>query len=103
MRRDKMIIYETKIEPKEIKKFINKKCDLCKSITTDIWKWHGWPKEGYGSAQTELTMEWGSFDPDGGGCGKRIEIDICPKCFKEKLVPWLEEQGCEIREEKWER
>jgi hypothetical protein len=28
-----------------------------------------------------------------GGCSEEIEIDICPECFKEKLIPWVESFG----------
>lgn len=29
---------------------------------------------------------------------KKIIIDMCPNCFKEKLIPWLEDQGAKIEE-----
>lgn len=30
---------------------------------------------------------------------KRTYVDLCIKCFKEKLVPWLKENGAAIQEE----
>ena len=37
-----------------------------------------------------------------GGSGKKIEIDMCPKCFDEKLLPWLKSQGVKVVEVEWE-
>lgn len=33
--------------------------------------------------------------------GKTLTVDMCPKCFREKLIPWFESQGTKAREEKW--
>lgn len=37
-----------------------------------------------------------------GGSGTITEVDICPDCFQNKLVPWLELQGATIKEKDWE-
>jgi len=37
-----------------------------------------------------------------GGSGTEVEVDICPKCFKEKLLPWLESQGVKVERKDWE-
>lgn len=29
----------------------------------------------------------------GSGDGSEIGVDLCPQCFREKLLPWLREQG----------
>lgn len=31
-----------------------------------------------------------------GGSGTEVDIDVCPECFKTKLIPWLESQGVVI-------
>lgn len=37
-----------------------------------------------------------------GGMGRGIEIDICPECFKGKLVPWLRSQGVVVDQKEWD-
>lgn len=35
------------------------------------------------------------------GSGETVEVDICDKCFDEKLIPWLRTQGAEPHTEEW--
>jgi uncharacterized protein (DUF2225 family) len=66
-------------------------CDFCHTI----YKGEGWGKDGYKKAETNISYLWGTFYPD--DCnGSEIEVDICPTCFMEKLVPWMKEQGVHI-------
>jgi hypothetical protein len=37
-----------------------------------------------------------------GGSGTEVEIDMCPECFKTKLIPWLESQGVVVQRKDWE-
>jgi hypothetical protein len=46
-------------------------------------------------------MRIGELDP-GGDFGEDTTVDLCPKCFTEKLLPWLKTQGVKPRTEKWE-
>lgn len=43
----------------------------------------------------------GKYYPPG-GCGEETSVDMCCKCFEEKLVPWLRSQGAEPRIDDWE-
>ncbi len=30
------------------------------------------------------------------------DVDLCPECFKERLLPWLDSQGAKARIEDWD-
>jgi RNA polymerase subunit RPABC4/transcription elongation factor Spt4 len=64
-------------------------CDLCGDTTTSEWR-----KNSFDAVDTTIHMREGTQYPE---CGsfKDTEIDICPKCFKEKLIPWVESHGGE--------
>ncbi len=53
------------------------------------------------SEQVVLVREKSWNCPDG-GWGTQTEVDICPRCFMEKLVPWLKSQGVKVEERKWD-
>lgn len=76
-------------------------CDLCGAETHD----GNWAKSTWYYNEIEITVEI-SFEhreSDGGsgdgGSTDRISVDICPNCFKKKLVPWLESQGAQVKKE----
>lgn len=46
--------------------------------------------------QQEVKLEEGTSYPEGGSYEGFI-LDICPKCFKDKLIPWFESQGGKVR------
>lgn len=78
-------------------------CDLCGKEAPGLR--HGdseWTTEHYAIEETrvEVTVRrrQGSSFPEG-AWGKAWSVDICPTCFKAKLVPWLISQGAAIREE----
>lgn len=62
-------------------------CDLCKSkIKKD---------RGYDVNEVTIELEEGSHYPEG-KFTETSSVDMCPDCFKGKLVPWLESCGAEI-------
>ena len=68
-------------------------CDLCGAK----------PKaRGYDINEVEVRHKVGELYPEGGS-GTETRVDMCGKCFYEKLVPWLISQGCSPHEEEWER
>lgn len=73
-------------------------CDLCKRK----YRYEGWNQGLYEREETEISYESGEVYPEGGST-EVISYDICPKCFKEKLMPWLESQGAEhnLEERDW--
>jgi len=79
-----------------------RKCDMC-GVESDGRSWEA--ESIYYVNETEIRVEIrqkeGANYPEGGS-GTKYEIDLCPKCFKEKLIPWLKSQGADIREEEWD-
>ena len=90
-----MKIKETrKIPEKEISIVVATVCDLCNQ------KYHGenWGRNLYVREDTNISYESGTVYPEG-GTTETVIYDICPKCFKNKLMPWLESQGAAYRTE----
>lgn len=68
-------------------------CDLCGAkIDT---------RDNYEVNEVEVHHKTGSSYPEGGS-GEDVSVDMCGKCFDEKLVPWLRSQGVEPRTEEWD-
>lgn len=65
---------------------------------------YGWETSNYEVAESKISIEVrlkeGESYPDG-GCGKEWKYDICPKCFKTKIVSWFESQGV-YKERDWD-
>lgn len=72
------------------------KCDLCDATTTRHDNWSG--TSSYDINEVTVALKSGTGFPDGGGT-ESIVIDICPNCFKEKLVPWFIALGGSPRKE----
>lgn len=76
-------------------------CDLCGNEAK-----HGcWESSTYEVNETEIEVtvrqREGTSFPDGGDC-EEYSVDMCPSCFKNKLIPWLESQGCKAKTKEWE-
>lgn len=78
--------------------FESKSCDLCGLETKQERNWG--TEDDYDNTidNTCVKYETGHTDQGYGGYTKTKNFDICPKCFKEKLVPWFESQGATIQE-----
>lgn len=73
-------------------------CDICGAKGYDT-QWPGTQEHNYRA--TNVSMELGTHWP--GSCsGIRTEVDICPKCFKEKLIPWLLSQGVKVEAKEYD-
>ena len=81
------------------------RCDICGAQTTDETAWPEHSKEFLDednyfrtSINEVSTLTWkeGGYYHYDGGYFTHINVDICPKCFLTKLVPWLESQGVKI-------
>lgn len=94
--------YITKTEPvRAISVLDHTTCDLCGKTT----KQGDWESSSYEIDETEIEVivrqKEGSNFPECGS-GTKYIVDICPQCFKEKLIPWLESQGCTAKMEDWD-
>jgi len=97
-----MKIYDEK-EVKYTKKYVKtRKCDLC-GIEVGGEEWEA--RSCYEINETEICIEIrqkeGESYPEGGS-GTKYEIDMCPKCFKGRFIPWLKSQNATIQEEEWD-
>ena len=63
-------------------------CDLCGAKSNDS----EWRENSYNSASTTIEMEDDSHYPSG-ATTTITSFDICPECFRKKLIPWFESQG----------
>lgn len=68
-------------------------CDFCEAKIVAT---------GYDINEVEVRHKTGVLFSDGGS-GTETRVDMCGKCFDEKLVPWLRSQGCSPRTEEWDR
>ncbi len=80
-------------------------CDICGAHTNGI-RWIEPNKNEFWKDKdvTEVTVLYktGWFGHgDEGGSGTKVDVDICPACFREKLIPWLKSQGVEVKTEEW--
>ena len=69
-------------------------CDLCKTKYTDRATNWG-EKSPSRTLDTKVYSAEESHDRDGGGYRKLFWFDICPACFRDRLVPWMKSQGAE--------
>ncbi len=76
-------------------------CDLCgKQGVSDSWD-SGYYELNECEIEVKVRQKDGYSSPDG-GAGESYIVDMCPQCFKEKLVPWLREQGANIKPTDWD-
>ena len=96
-------VYEEKIVPQRVNRCVKtRKCDLCGiEAKGEEWEAKSFHEVNETEIRIEIRQKEGSNYPDC-GMGTCHEIDLCPKCFKERLVPWLKSQGADIKEEEWD-
>jgi hypothetical protein len=70
-------------------------CDLCGKEAPDPNSEDGSPWSGTGDiANTTIEMETGwNFEIDKSGKVEVVTFDICPECFRTKLIPFFAEEG----------
>jgi hypothetical protein len=97
--------YETRLVPARNDEYcIKQTCDLCgaEALSPDNWSDHStWDNLNETEIDVTVRQKNGSSYPEGGS-GTKFEVDVCPKCFKEKLVPWLRSQGAQVEEKEWD-
>jgi hypothetical protein len=79
----------------------NIKCDLCGEVSRNEFSWS---VDHLTISETQIHLIEGDKEGDpGSGRGITIPVDLCPDCFKGKLIPWLKSQGADIKELDWDR
>lgn len=93
--------FETYTETAERTRLVETTCDLCGALA----KRGNWESSSYevNEVEVEVTVRQkdGYTYPEGGS-GTEIVVDICPECFKGKLVPFLRSEGAKIEEQEWD-
>ena len=93
--------YETKSVTKSVEMLVETTCDFCGRVAKQGY----WESSCYDASdvQIEVTVkqEEGRNYPDS-GYGTKYVIDMCPACFKNKLVPWARENGAKVDEIEWD-
>jgi hypothetical protein len=98
---------KTKEEKHEIKQIYQTSiiCDLCKKESEQADHWvRQMPERAVITTDENsitLTHKFGKRYPEG-GWGQVLEIDICPECLQNKVLPFLKEQGCSVEYQDWE-
>ena len=84
--------YKNKLIPEHEEKRLDKTtCDICgKNIKS----------KGFDVDDVCIERTIGSNYPES-GLGKEFRLDICGACFDEKLIPFLESEGVNIKYEDW--
>lgn len=74
---------------KEVYTCISRECDICGEKAGDgkIWS-----SEQFRVDKTKVKCYVGRKWPDDYDVEIDYDIDICPRCFMEKLVPWINSQ-----------
>lgn len=74
-------------------------CDFCGEETDHAECWP--PRSGYYCINQAIIQFKTGDKYDEFERVKTLNVNMCPKCFLEKLMPWLESQGIKVREETW--
>jgi hypothetical protein len=104
LRRDEMEHYKTITVPPEPEKtkevFDHYTCDICGSKAKNKENWDS--NEKYYVNKVTIKHIVGNSFPEGGG-GKEYHLDICPKCFTNRILPKLKlEFDIEPRKREWD-
>lgn len=95
-----MRIYEERvIEEHTVKEECGKICDLCKAESDCEGSWG---ENYYDRHEVTIELSEGRVYPEGGNT-MEYDIDLCPSCFKKKLIKWVKEQGGRVskKEKAW--
>lgn len=85
---------KTRVVPEHTEEVLDyTSCDLCKKKI----EWRG----SYVVDEVEVRHKTGSHYPEG-GMGEETRVDLCGDCFDNKLLPWLQSQGCPAHTRDWD-
>lgn len=92
---------EKRTETRTYDAVVEVRCDLCGKQAPRPGDRSPWVAES-GSRHDDPVVELktGRSWPNE-GFGETVKVDICPACFRDRLIPWLREQGAEPRTEEW--
>ena len=67
-------------------------CDICGKLHVAPWCDTDWREGNYSVDDVEISYRTGTSYPEGGS-GKKYTFEICPQCFVEFLVPFINTFG----------
>ena len=92
--REKLVKYTTQ-------ELVEVQCELCPAMAKGVsWKSSTWQVQDV-ELEIKVHQKEGQAFPEG-GCGTEYTVDLCPDCFKNKLVPWLISQGADVKPIEWD-
>ena len=62
---------------------------VCNGTFCDICEMEIECPKNYDISEVVVSSQKGVADPDGGGWTTTLEYDICPYCFKTKIIPFI--------------
>lgn len=78
------------------------KCDMCGKTTNRDKGVRNWTNKKWRVEKVDtLHIQEGERYPEASK-GDEVNVDLCPDCFRNKLIPWLEQNGVEIEWEKYD-
>lgn len=85
--------YEEKKTTSTYTSCVSLTCDICGAAAptpSASWSGRAWVDAGsYDILDVKVRLKDGASYPEGGH-GERVGFDICPECFRSKLVPLIE-------------
>ena len=88
--------------PEHTKEYIAElRCYICGRKAPSPENIYPWVKKMYSMCEVEVRLREGTQYPEGGS-GQDVSFDVCPKCFKEKLVPALFALGAQPHVMDWD-
>lgn len=86
-----MKVFAKKQELREVTYLESHTCDFCKKKSDN----ESWRNSRYDIEDVDIKYRTGFSYPDA-GYEEFFELDICPACFVEKLIPWAKENGAQM-------
>ena len=93
--------YETREQTSKYNHLVKLTCDLCGTNA----KSGGWESSLYEVNEVEIEMTVRQKDGQRYaecGSGEQYIVDLCPQCFKQRLIPWLHSEGATIEQKEWD-
>jgi hypothetical protein len=84
--------FEVKQETRSVTTCVERACDMCgaKARSPEWNQWEG--SSSYDVSEVHIFCEEGSSFPEGRST-KKVGFDVCPTCFHNKVVPFMEMNG----------
>jgi len=93
--------YELQTAVSERNVLVELRCDLCGCRATNERYDAGMYVRNEVTLKVTVHHTKGKDYPEG-GWGTEFIVDMCPECFRDKLIPWINSQGGDVQEKEWD-